>query len=62
MWEWEWSVLVAVTTWCPCEGSCPALPDPPMEFVAFALQRLSRVSPHHTAPGMHFSCVLEMSF
>ena len=24
---WEWSVLVAVTTWCPCEGSCPALPD-----------------------------------
>jgi len=51
---WEWSVLVAVTTWCPCEGSCPALPDSPYRnCIAFATLRLSRVSPHHTSRNVH---------
>lgn len=51
---WEWSVLVAVTTWCPCEGSCPVLPDSPYRnCIAFATLRLSRVSPHHTSRNVH---------
>jgi hypothetical protein len=37
---WEWSVLVAVTTWRPCERFRPDLPDRSAEAFAFARLRL----------------------
>jgi hypothetical protein len=56
---WEWSVLVAVTTCCLCEGCCPASPDSLVRSVAFALLRLSRVSQHQQVQEMYLSFILE---